>query len=160
MRFGHRRRRSVRRPEVAELNITAFMNLMVVLVPFLLITAVFTRTAILELSLPASDPTQADTPPRRPQITLYSGHLLWQDGANNPVSRTLGPGEPALQELRIWLRNLKQATPDNDAALILVAPDVDYATLIAVMDEVRSLPVTPGEPAQPVFPDISLGDAP
>ncbi len=34
------------------LNITAFMNLMVVLTPFLLITAVFSRMAILELNLP------------------------------------------------------------------------------------------------------------
>ena len=34
--------------DTAELNITAFLNLMVILVPFLLITAVFSRLAILE----------------------------------------------------------------------------------------------------------------
>lgn len=33
----------------AELNITAFLNLMVILIPFLLITAAFSRFAILEL---------------------------------------------------------------------------------------------------------------
>ena len=50
------RRRAGRRnnTETAELNITAFMNLMVILVPFLLITAVFSRLAILELNLPGS----------------------------------------------------------------------------------------------------------
>ena len=48
-----RRRLRHRRPE-AELNITAFMNLMVILVPFLLITAVFSQVAILELNLPTS----------------------------------------------------------------------------------------------------------
>ncbi|MBA1331805.1 biopolymer transporter ExbD, partial [Candidatus Endoriftia persephone str. Guaymas] len=37
------RRRSRRLHEEAELNITAFMNLMVILVPFLLITASFSR---------------------------------------------------------------------------------------------------------------------
>ena len=36
----------------AQLDITAFMNLMVILVPFLLITAVFSRIAVLDLSLP------------------------------------------------------------------------------------------------------------
>ncbi|MCU7809717.1 MAG: biopolymer transporter ExbD, partial [Candidatus Thiodiazotropha sp. (ex Notomyrtea botanica)] len=36
----------------AELNITAFLNLMVILIPFLLITAAFSRFAILELYLP------------------------------------------------------------------------------------------------------------
>ena len=50
--------------ETAELNITAFMNLMVILVPFLLITAVFSRLAILELNLPASS-----TEPARPAGT-------------------------------------------------------------------------------------------
>ena len=49
-RLGRRHRRH----EEAELNITAFMNLMVVLVPFLLITAVFSRLTILELNLPSS----------------------------------------------------------------------------------------------------------
>ena len=54
------RRGGRRHIEAAELNITAFMNLMVILVPFLLITAVFSRLAILELNLPASSTEPAD----------------------------------------------------------------------------------------------------
>ena len=56
------RRRGGRRNnvETAELNITAFMNLMVILVPFLLITAVFSRLAILELNLPGSSTEPVD----------------------------------------------------------------------------------------------------
>ena len=50
MRSRFRRQRIA--PE--EMNITAFMNLMVILVPFLLITAVFTRLTVLELNLPGS----------------------------------------------------------------------------------------------------------
>ena len=38
--------------EPPELDITTFLNLMVVLVPFLLITAVFSRITIMELHLP------------------------------------------------------------------------------------------------------------
>ncbi len=37
----------------AELELTAFINLIVVLVPFLLSTAVFSRLAIMDLNLPA-----------------------------------------------------------------------------------------------------------
>src|SRR5690606_18627355 len=48
--------------DVVELNITAFMNLMVILVPFLLITAVFSRMTVLELNLPALDQAQAQSP--------------------------------------------------------------------------------------------------
>ncbi|HED18649.1 MAG TPA: biopolymer transporter ExbD, partial [Gammaproteobacteria bacterium] len=50
MRRRWRKRRSSCPPE---LDITAFMNLMVILVPFLLISAVFSRITILELDLPA-----------------------------------------------------------------------------------------------------------
>ena len=51
------RRHHYRRPkkEPPELNITTFLNLMVVLVPFLLITAVFSRITIMELSLPTGE---------------------------------------------------------------------------------------------------------
>ena len=46
------RRIQRRKHPAAELNITAFMNLMVVLVPFLLMTAVFSHITILDLNLP------------------------------------------------------------------------------------------------------------
>ena len=51
-RRTHYRRRS---KEALELDMTTFLNLMVVLVPFLLITAVFSRITIIELSLPTSE---------------------------------------------------------------------------------------------------------
>ena len=46
------RSRRIRR-HAAELDVTAFINLIVVLVPFLLSTAVFTRLSVIDLSLPA-----------------------------------------------------------------------------------------------------------
>ena len=49
-----RLRRRTGQHEPGDINITAFMNLMVILVPFLLITAVFSRITILELNLPAA----------------------------------------------------------------------------------------------------------
>ena len=41
------------RKEAAHLEITAFINLIVVLVPFLLSTAVFSRMSVIDLTLPA-----------------------------------------------------------------------------------------------------------
>jgi biopolymer transport protein ExbD len=46
------RKRRLKR-EAAHLEITAFINLIVVLVPFLLSTAVFTRLSVMDLALPA-----------------------------------------------------------------------------------------------------------
>ena len=44
----------LRNKQPMELDVTTFLNLMVVLVPFLLITAVFSRITIVELTLPSS----------------------------------------------------------------------------------------------------------
>ena len=57
-----------RHRETVELNITAFMNLMVILVPFLLITAVFSQVSILELNLPADGTDAAE--PAEPELQL------------------------------------------------------------------------------------------
>ena len=48
-------RRKKRLEDIVELNITAFMDLMVSLVCFLLITAVFSRMSVVELNLPNLD---------------------------------------------------------------------------------------------------------
>ena len=42
------------RREPAGLDVTAFINLIVVLVPFLLSTAVFSKLSVMELALPAA----------------------------------------------------------------------------------------------------------
>jgi biopolymer transport protein ExbD len=57
------RRAARRNKEAEELNITTFMNLMVILVPFLLITAVFSRLAIVELDLPLAQSEASGKPP-------------------------------------------------------------------------------------------------
>ena len=48
------------RKHAVELDITAFMNLIVVLVPFLLSSAVLSRLAVLELNLPAGSSSFAN----------------------------------------------------------------------------------------------------
>jgi biopolymer transport protein ExbD len=57
----HHYRRRTKKPAY-EIDVTTFLNLMVVLIPFLLITAVFSRVTIVELNLPSSSggPSTAD----------------------------------------------------------------------------------------------------
>ena len=68
------RGRSRRLKEVnVELNITAFMNLMVVLVPFLLMTAVFSQVSILNMNLPtgaSEDVSSEDEPPKALEVII------------------------------------------------------------------------------------------
>ncbi|WP_369819516.1 ExbD/TolR family protein, partial [Oleiphilus sp. HI0117] len=52
------RRKHRKLVQQAELDITAFMNLMIVLVPVLLLSMVFSQTAVLDLNFPVLDDAQ------------------------------------------------------------------------------------------------------
>ena len=74
------RYRRKRNKDDAELSITAFMNLMVILVPFLLITAVFSKISILELDLPSkSDVVKNNKKTLELEIVVRENSLRVQD---------------------------------------------------------------------------------
>ncbi|MCO1334421.1 biopolymer transporter ExbD [Microbulbifer sp. OS29] len=76
-----RRRRHGRDKEAPELDITAFLNLMVVLVPFLLVSAVFSRVTILELNMPSGAGGGApDDPVVTVEVVVRSDALEISDG--------------------------------------------------------------------------------
>ena len=49
------RRRKNKHRDAADLDVTAFMNLMIVLVPVLLLSMVFTHTTVIDLNFPAGE---------------------------------------------------------------------------------------------------------
>ncbi|WP_444900437.1 ExbD/TolR family protein [Microbulbifer sp. VAAC004] len=76
-----RRRRHGRDKEAPELDITAFLNLMVVLVPFLLVSAVFSRVTILELNMPSGAGGGApDDPTVTVEVVVRTEALEISDG--------------------------------------------------------------------------------
>ncbi len=154
-----------RRKDAEELNITAFMNLMVALVPFLLITAVFSRMTILELDLPSSTVAVPETPQAlNLEIVVRRAEVQVADrgtGMLRAFPRT-GNG-PDLDGLAAFLRDeVKARFPDATAATILVEPDIPYDIVVQVMDTVRvDARMQDGRMVQTeLFPDISIGDAP
>ena len=156
--------RKHRRQEQAELNITAFMNLMVILVPFLLITAVFSRLAILELNLPSST-DQPDMEPETIQLEVIVRENRVEVGERNAGLMTVLPmidDDYDLESLTDYLKRVKAKYPDKLDATILLEPDVPYDVLVQVMDAVRVFEaVRDGEQIQAeLFPEISIGDAP
>jgi biopolymer transport protein ExbD len=162
-----RRARRQRHKEVAELNITAFMNLMVVLTPFLLITAVFSRVAVLELNLPASQSQASvdDTPEFQLEITVRDSGIEVGDRNVGTLSRIERSGEDyRLDELSAYLARIKVRFPDKADATVLLEPEVPYQVLVAVMDRVRVAesrdPVDNRLIKSELFPEVSIGDAP
>lgn len=160
------RRRSTRRQvEATELNITAFMNLMVILVPFLLITAVFSQRAILELNVPGASSEPATDPVETMQleITVREARIDVGDrngGLISSIERV--DGEYDLDRLSAKLREVKRVNPDKLDCTLLLEADIEYDTIIQVMDTLRVyVEVTDdGELKRyELFPDISMGDA-
>lgn len=157
------RRHRLRHQEPAEMNITAFMNLMVILVPFLLITAVFSRLAILELDLPSpnSEPSEEE-PKQRLTITVREDSITVsdRDGVIKPIPKVAGTYN--LQALTDLMVLIKDKLPQETSATVLLEPDIDYDTVIQVMDAVRVAKAeqTGDTKDRELFPAIALGDAP
>lgn len=158
-----RRRKDLK--EVVELNITAFMNLMVILVPFLLITAVFSRMTILELNLPvlgAQNSSQQNVDLAL-QLVIRENSFDIQDekiGLIHKVARN-----PQAEDWKTFsqvLLEIKSRFPKETAITLLLEPGISYKTMIEVMDHVRFTTIVNVATAETIelFPDVSIGDAP
>ena len=164
-RKHHYRRRSKEQPH--ELDVTTFLNLMVVLVPFLLITAVFSRIAIVELNLPSSTSDgSANQPEFRLEVIVRESGLEVGNGKSIIAALPKQDGEYDLKTLSNYVVSLKEDYPAKESASVLLEPTIPYDYLIQVMDVVRSIQVPGTEDDEEefvqlaLFPQISVGEAP
>jgi biopolymer transport protein ExbD len=160
-----------------ELDVTTFLNLMVVLVPFLLITAVFSRLTIVELNLPSSAGGAATHAENfRIEVIVREAGIEISNGSAIIASIPKKDDEFDLQTLSDYMVTLKRDYPELDAASVLMEARIPYDYLIQVMDVVRAVEV-PIENAESedgvegddeeqsyelfaLFSEISVGDAP
>ncbi|MGD8829291.1 MAG: biopolymer transporter ExbD [Pseudomonadales bacterium] len=164
-RKHHYRRRSKEQPN--ELDVTTFLNLMVVLVPFLLITAVFSRIAIVELNLPSSTGDGSKQEPEfRLEVIVRESGLEIGNGRSVIAALPKKDGEYDLKTLSKYVVSLKEDYPKTEAASVLLEPTIPYDYLIQVMDVVRSVPIPAPEDDEEaftqlaLFTQISVGEAP
>jgi biopolymer transport protein ExbD len=154
-----------RKHPAAELNITAFMNLMVVLVPFLLMTAVFSHITILDLNLPppgAKDVQQPKQPPYELRVTIRSNMLVISDNRRGLIKRIPSKGgQQDFANLKQTLKQVKARLPKHSNITILAEQQTSYNDLIRTMDSSRSYraQVDGVWVFAELFPDISIGDA-
>jgi biopolymer transport protein ExbD len=154
----------------AELDITSFMNLMIVLVPVLLMMMVFSRITVLELALPQlgeANEQNIDVKHQRLELVVRADNIAvyYPQGylVKDIAITEQGYDYPALQMV---LRQIKQTLVnkniDKKAATLLLEEDIPYQVIVALMDTTRSYQdvliasVVDAE----LFPEISLGDAP
>lgn len=158
------RRRHRRALNSPELDITAFLNLMIVLVPVLLLGMVFSQIRTIELQFPGMEPGQAPSAEQlRLVVTLIPEGMEISDSERG-VIRTL-PLQESEQDyagLLDTLKRIKARVPGKTDVVLEVGPDIDYQTLVTAMDTVRSYPtvVAASRVEAELFPDVALADAP
>ena len=136
------------------LNLTPMMDVFTVLVVFLLITAVFTSITIMDLSVPTSAGGAAAVKPNFAiEVIVRKAGLEIANGRTVEATIPKKDGTYDLKTLSELLLALKAKYPEKEDATVLMEPRIEYDYLVQVMDTVRGVQT-------PIFPKISIGDAP
>lgn len=158
--------RRSRNEEPPELDVTTFMNLMVVLIPVLLLTAAFNEFAIHDLNLPSLSQGSGGEDQQKKlnlEVIIRKDALDVIDRGTGRLKLLPNIGENHdYKGLSEKLKEIKAAYPNVTNVTLLVEPDMHYDKLILTMDAVRSYPEkTADKPVKrDLFPDVSIGDAP
>lgn len=165
------RKPRIKRQE-AELDITSFMNLMIVLVPVLLLMMVFSHITVLDLKLPEltdesvvseqneDEDKQLEIMVRKDQIEIYYPQTyLLKTIPSTEAGYDYDTLVATLKQVKQLLR--EQGIEKKDLSLLL-EPNIDYQTIVTLMDKARSYKavVVASVVDAELFPEVSLGDAP
>mgnify|MGYP000131902703 FL=1 len=159
MKRKHRRLRTE-----ADLDITSFMNLMIVLVPILLMNMVIAQTNVLELNFPSQDQlAQEDEQPMQLQVIILDDYLVVSDNKGGVIKQIEDKdGIHDFAMLGKVMQEIKSRIPEKKDITVMAKKKTSYQTLVSVMDKVRSFKtVVAGSVVHAeLFPEVSIADAP
>src|SRR6201984_1345254 len=167
----------------AELLLVPMIDIFTVLVTFLLMTAVFSRIAIMQIDLPSSVAAKPEEPKFRLEVIVRQDGFELSDGKQAIATIPKVSGAYDRKALSESVLAVKREHPTSEDASVLSEPKVPYDELIQAMDAIRSaelpaadplvggavVPAAPsGAPAVAapqtvkvaLFTNIALGDAP
>jgi len=177
--FPHRRKTFTGQIRTADVDLTPIMCLFIILVPLLLLTAVFERLAALKVSLPAASTLEAREKAPEPSGVVELQVLLQKTGlavegtlSHDPSGKErdlyetfryeipLRDGSYDLPRLQTILKDLKQQYPRHEEVVLLVDDEVAYDTIVQTMDTCREeYRLEEGEKtAVPLFPAVVLSE--
>jgi biopolymer transport protein ExbD len=148
-----RRARSSSQPQ-EDLNITPIMNVFMILVPFLLLTAAFAQTAMVDLSLPVSADSKEQQDEELIDLNLRvsiipAGLRVEGTAASLELVPRLSDGGYDFDRLATQLTTVRKSFPDERAVVVAASPSIRYQTVVQVMDRCKAVG----------FSDISVGPA-
>ncbi len=126
-----------------DVNLTAVMNIFLILIPFLLLTATFVRIAVLELSLPNLERANQQQAVQRSESTILNILLIKEAELqlNSPGLKFDTIAKDAndynWQTLDQQLERIKTKYPDSEDIIISPEASIRYDTIIAIMDRCR-----------------------
>lgn len=168
------RRVRAHQEEAADLDMTPFISLLVALVPFLLVSVVFSHITVLDLKLPNVGGGAGIGENEEIELVIRADQLEvnYPRGQKLKSIPDMATGvhdyamlSSVLQEVK---RQLRERPADMGGPLdkknitILSEPETPYQSIVTAMDTVRSYKttlVTSVVDAE-LFPDIAFGDAP
>lgn len=164
------RRLAKRNGEEADVDVTAFINLVVVLVPVLLMGMVLSHITVLDLKLPdiPAASTEQVEPPAQLELVIRPDYfdINYPAGIRLKRIEKTANGNYDFANLTLYLQEIKRQLGDKGIQkrdiYLLSEKNTDYQTLVAVMDTVRSYRTVLATSVvnAELFPDVSLGDAP
>lgn len=155
-----------REHEEKELEITTLLNVMVVLIAFLILTAVFSQVTVQELKLPAQ--AGGGVAPLKPpvivEVIVRKSSLQISNGKSVTETIPNVNGKYDYKKLSESLLQIKNENKEKEDVSVLMEPDINYESLIAVMDAVKVAEIYTAGQEKPrklvLFPSVSIGDAP
>ena len=148
------------------LEVSAFINLIVVLVPFLLSTTVFSRLSVIDLTLPAKSANWQNLKANdlKLEVVVRKDAIEVGDKVGGLIQRIPNtPAGPDTTTLNGVMFVVKNKFPDVTSASVLPEPEIPYDTVVHVMDAMRVGKTANGGTTVvdvDLFPAISIGDAP
>lgn len=154
-----REKRKKRRTQTDEaIHIVALWNLMLILIPFLLLSSAFSETTVLSIQIPSASPS---SPLKSPNITgpapkepvrlmVTSGGFRLELGAVKSIALPIKSGSYDYAGLRTALSEIKKRNPDEENITLSGASGISYEVIVKTMDECRLAR----------FPGISIGEDP
>jgi biopolymer transport protein ExbD len=173
----------MRKPkEDADINITSFMNLMIVLVPVLLLNMVFTQTMVLDIKLPAAAAPQTPDKNKKKEVKFDVELMVLKNGMLVNVNQVVMAkfdkvdGKHNFKAVSQKLQQIKKAAelkmnekrPEGEDykfkkdILLLLNEEEEYNVIVSAMDTLRSYPTVIAGSVEhaELMPDVSLGDVP
>ena len=118
-----------------DIDVTPIMNMFIILIPFLVSMAVFTKLAILEFNVPANSGKNLSKGKPKLKLTLVVNNkfILFTEGSKLLDSIAI-KDEFKIEDVRTTLETLKDSVSIKNEAVLSVNDSVNFDDIVTVMD--------------------------